>query len=278
MVTIGLLTAACGGTSSPQAAGSPTNGVICSGFNLTTAGTLTVSTYDGEGLPDVNIVNGQLGGLEGALLNGFAKDCKLKISIFQTQFASQILAVQQHKVDVGTDIFWTPTRSKVIYYTAPYNVADHAALFTLKSLNYQGVSSAKTVGTVVGFVWASYLQSALGANAKLYPDQTTGVTAMLNGQLDGWVNGLTSLDEAPILSNNKDKITDHLLKAGDFGMPESAVTNSAYQMVACDNKGLAAAIDSEMAKQVADGTWAQVRAQLNVTVPIPAVKQPAQGC
>jgi len=273
---IAVLSTACGSSTTAQPAATAAGGVICSGFTLSKAGTLTVSTYDGEGLPDIAITNGELGGLEGALLNGFAKDCHLTVALYQTQFASQILAVQQHKADVGTDIFWTAARAKQVYYTGPYHVADHAAVFVLSSHSYQGVKSLKTVGTVVGFVWAPFLQKALGDNAKLFPDQTTGVTALLNGQIDGWVNGLAALDSPPI-STNKDKFTAHRLVAGNFGMPESAVTNSAYQIVACDNKGLARAIDSEQAKLVHDGTWAQVRAQVSVT-DVPTLKEPPQGC
>jgi ABC-type amino acid transport substrate-binding protein len=234
-------------------------------------------TYDGEGLPDLVVNNGQLGtSLEGNLLNSFAKDCGLNVKLYQTQFGSMILAVQQHKADVGTDIFWTQPRSKQIYYTGPYQVADHAAMFTLKSTPYTGPSSVKTVGTVNGFVWEPYLQAALGDNAKLFPDQTTGITALLNGQIDGWVNGLTSFDSPPF-SQHKDKINATKLAAGDFNMPEAAVTNSAYQMVACDNKGLAAAIDSEQANLVQNGSWDQLRQQLNVTTQ-PTLQQPQQGC
>jgi ABC-type amino acid transport substrate-binding protein len=274
--------ASAAASAAPSAAASASAGasgaaVICDGFTTVEPGTLTVATYDGEGLPDLTITNGQLGdSLEGALLNGFAKDCNLNVKLYQTQFGSMILAVQQKKADVGTDIFWTQPRSKQIYYTGPYQVADHAAIFTPKSTPYNGPSSVKTVGTVTGFVWAPYLQAALGSNAKLFPDQTTGITALLNGQIDAWVNGLTSLDSPP-LSDHKNDIVATKLSAGDFGMPEAAVTNSAYQMVSCDNKGLAAAIDSEQAKQVNDGTWEQVKSRLKVTTD-PTLKQPQQGC
>ena len=57
---IAVLCAACGSSSTTaQPAAPAAGGVICSGFSLSKAGTLTVSTYDGEGLPDQGLIRHQ---------------------------------------------------------------------------------------------------------------------------------------------------------------------------------------------------------------------------
>lgn len=48
----------------------------------------------------------QLGGLDGVLLTAFAKDHGLELKLYQTTFASMILAVEQKKIDVGTYVFY----------------------------------------------------------------------------------------------------------------------------------------------------------------------------
>src|ERR1700751_118476 len=65
-------------------------------------GYLTVGTY-GTGIPAIIVGPGDKpSGLDGALLNSFARDHNLQIKLSQTTFASQILAVEQAKIDVGT--------------------------------------------------------------------------------------------------------------------------------------------------------------------------------
>ena len=101
-------------------------------FKLVEPGYLTVGTY-GTGIPAIVVGPGdKLGGLDGALLNAFARDQNLKLKLYQTTFASQILAVEQGKIDVGTYVFYTAERAKHVFYTDPFWVS-HAVIFTMKS-------------------------------------------------------------------------------------------------------------------------------------------------
>ncbi|MHB8440306.1 MAG: transporter substrate-binding domain-containing protein, partial [Acidimicrobiales bacterium] len=223
--------------------------VPCSGLNLATPGTITVATY-GTGLPDIVInPDGTMGALEGTLFAGLAKDCNLQVKLFQTTFASMILAVQQHKADVATYIYYSAARAKVLYYTYPHWVADKAAVFYRSDFTYTGPQSCTTAGTATGFVWAPLLQSAIGSSATLFPDSATGGTAVLNGQLDCWINGITSVADPP-WPNAQGKFKTTLLQPGDFGMPLSALDNQSYNAVACDNKPLANAINAELTNLV----------------------------
>jgi len=226
-------------------------------YKLVEPGYLTVGTY-GTGIPAIIVGPGdKLGGLDGALVTAFARDHNLKIKLYQTTFASQILAVEQGKIDLGTFVFYTAERAKHVYYTFPFWVS-HTVLFTLKSTPYTDAKSmeGKRVGTVIGFVWAPYLQKWSATGGMLFPDQTTVAQALLNGQIDAYVNGEAAMHTPPI-SDSAD-VTEHRLKAGDFGFPETLLANISYNIVNCGNPGLAKAMDQEFVKMHADGEWAKV--------------------
>src|SRR5262249_14818591 len=118
----------------------------------------------------------------------------------------------------------------------------------------------KAVGTVNGFVWQPFLQQYFGGNAKFFPDQVVGGTALLNGQLDGWVNGIVQLTQPPF-DKAQDQVEGHLLNPGDFDMPASAIFNDSYRIVNCNNKHLAMAMDKLLLELINSGQWAQSMAK-----------------
>jgi ABC-type amino acid transport substrate-binding protein len=247
-------------------------------FRPVNPGYLTVATH-GSLVPEIVVGPGdQLGGVDGALFNAFVRERGLKLKLFQTTFASMILAVEQHKVDVGEGVFYTPERAKHVYYTYPFYVS-HAVIFTLKSFPYSGPSSmtGKRVGTVIGYVWAPHLQRWSASGAALFPDEVTVGKALLNGQIDGYINGEGVIHAAPF--KDSPNVVAHRLHVGDFGMPESALANLAYNIVTCNNRGVAAALDQELVKLHTNGEW-----QKNLTAnglgpdADPEPKSPAQLC
>jgi ABC-type amino acid transport substrate-binding protein len=224
------------------------------GFKLVNPGFLTVATY-GTVIPGIVVGPGdRLSGLDGILLTAFARDHGLRLKLYQTTFASMILAVEQGKVDVGTYIFYTKERAQHVFYTYPFLVS-RAVLYTLTSFPYSGPASmtAKKVGTVVGFVWAPYLQKWSASGAALFPDQVTVAQALLNRQIQGYVNGGFVIHAPPF--NDTPKVVEHPLHAGDFDIPEPLLANPAYNMVNCNNRGLGAALDQELAKLHQSGEW-----------------------
>jgi len=234
-------------------------------FKLVNPGVLTVATY-GNGPPDMIIgPSGELTGLEGELFSIFAKRYGLEVKLFETTFASMILAIKESKADVGTYIFYNKQRAEQVYYTLPHWVADHAAVYTLKTFKYVNAKSldGKAVGTVNGFVWQPFLQQYFAANAKFFPDAVVGGTALLNGQLDGWVNGIVQLNQPPF-DNAQDRVEGHLLNPGDFDMPASAIFNDSYRIVNCGNKQLALAMDKLLVELVNNGQWAQIMTKYGV--------------
>jgi ABC-type amino acid transport substrate-binding protein len=241
------------------AAGTPASGQQAR-YQLVTPGFLTVATYSST--PPAIIVGpgDQLGGLDGALLTSFARDHGLKLSLYQTTFASVILAVQQGKVDVGTYYYYTSERAKTVYYTYPF-LREQASVITLKSFPYSGVDSlkGKKVGGVVGHVWAPFLQKAFGLNAVLFPNGVNVATALLNGQVDAYVNSTIVLQAAPI--NSSPNVVAHVFKRGDLDMPDSVLSTMDYNFVNCKNRGLADALNEQMVKLHKSGEWVKILEQ-----------------
>jgi ABC-type amino acid transport substrate-binding protein len=247
-------------------------------FKLVNPGYLTVATY-GSVIPGIVVGPGdQIGGLDGVLLTAFARDHGLKLKLYQTTFASMILAVEQGKVDIGTYIFYTKERAQHVFYTYPFLVS-YAVLYTLKSFPYSGPASmtGKKVGTVVGFVWAPYLQKWSASGAALFPDQVTVAQALLNGQIQGYVNGGFVIHAPPF--NDTPKVVEHPLHVGDFTIPEPLLANPAYNMVNCNNHGLGAALDQELAQLRKSGEWQKTLASYHLgEEQNVALKTPAQLC
>jgi ABC-type amino acid transport substrate-binding protein len=223
-------------------------------LQLVNPGYLTVGTY-GTVIPGIVVGPGdKLSGLNGVLLTAFAKDHGLELKLYQTTFASMILAVEQKKIDVGTYVFYTKERAQHVFYTYPFLVS-YAVVYTLKSFPYEGPQSmdGKKVGTVVGFVWAPYLQKWSASGAALFPDQVTVGEALLNGQIQGYVNGGFVIHAPPF--NDSQEVVEHPLHAGDYGIPEQFLANPAYNLVNCNNRELGAELDRELAKLRANGEW-----------------------
>ena len=247
-------------------------------FQPVNPGYLTVATH-GSLVPEIVVGPGdQLGGVDGGLFNPFVRDHGLKLKLFQTTFASMILAVEQHKVDVGEGVFYTPERAQHVYYTYPFFVTQ-AAILTLKSFPYSGPDSmkGKRLGTVIGYVWAPYLQKWSASGAALFPDEVTVGQALLNGQIDRYINGEGVIHAAPLKDSTN--VVAHRLHPGDFGMPESALSNLAYNIVNCDNRGVAVALDQELSKLHATGEWQKTLTANGLGPDADApLKSPVQHC
>jgi ABC-type amino acid transport substrate-binding protein len=252
------------------------------GYRLVNPGYLTVATH-GSIPPEIVVGPGQtLGGVDGALYNAFVRDHGLKLKLFQTTFPSMILAVEQGRVDAGEGVFYTAERAKHVYYTYPFYVT-RAYIATLASFPYHGPASmdGKKVGTVIGYVWAPYLQQWSTSGTVLFPDEVTVGQALLNGQIQGYVNGFDRFGPGHTILEQplNGRAVAHPLHPGDFGFPESALANVAYNIVNCKNPGLADALNQELAALRASGAWQKNLAANGLGMETDAqLKSPAQIC
>ena len=244
-----LLAVACGSTATTSTSPTPQLTTIQSGY-------VTIATY-GTFAPDIIVGPGDaLSGLDGDWLTQFAKDNNLKIKVYPTTFSGGILAVQQSKADMFTYLYYTDARGKVVYYTYPFNL-EKLAVYVRKGFSYSSPDSlkGKKVGAVLGEVQSDYVQKAWGSNAVTLPSDEAAEAALLNGQIDGWVSAFNGATNGSLNAGNSDY---HFLKEGDFGVPASAVANLVYNIVNCNNKGLADAANSTLKKLHSQGKWSQI--------------------
>jgi ABC-type amino acid transport substrate-binding protein len=270
IAAVSIFVVACGSTS--------TSGGTNNTFSLLTSGTLLVSTW-GTSQPEVVInSDGTMGGLDGALLKAFAKDHNLTIKLFQTTFASSILAVQQGKADMGAYFYWSDARAKQSFYTYPY-FADTSVVITKADFNYTGPDSlkGKRIGGIVGSVYTPYVQKAFPKNlVSIYPDIPQEGQALLNGQVDALIESNTVAAEPPLLGRTDIKLSP--INANDFGLPASMMQNLSYNVVPCSNKPLADALDAEMQKLVQSGVWDAILKANSAQSLSLTLARPTEGC
>jgi ABC-type amino acid transport substrate-binding protein len=245
-------------------------------------GQITVATY-GNGFPTIIVKsNGTLGGTSGAWINAFAKANHLKVKLFQTTFTSAILAVQQRKADVTLDIYYTPARSKTLYYSFPFSV-EGLQVFTKKSFPYSGPASLSghKVAAVTGVAWVPFLQTAFGSDLQLFPGQAEAGTAFVNGQVDAYFEADAQYFVPPI--NKSPNVVPHNIKPGQYGIPADFTRTFGYLVLNCKAKKLTKALNATLTRLEKSGKWAKILKAAGapkgtLAAQIPPRKSPLQGC
>jgi polar amino acid transport system substrate-binding protein len=278
-VALALALSACASASASSGGSSPTPTTLTPNFSLGASGTLTVAVNTAEP-PFISYDNGKLGGLIGDTINGFAAEYGLTVKLDQTTFASALLDVQQGRADMAPNIFYTPERATSVYYTAS-SVRLPVAVVTKKGFKFTGTASLKNkkIGIVVGEAWASALEQEYGAGSLVqFQSETEAGQALINGQVDAYVNGL-AVTTLPPLAGRKD-IVGHPVKAGQAGIPASLLENVSYNLVSCQNPALAKAYDKYVNGLVKSGGLAKLNKKNKVPAGFQISKPaaPAQGC
>ena len=267
-------TSASSGGSAPSAAssGSPS-------FTTLTPGVLYVALTDGD-LPEIAVgPNNTLIGTDGYWITQFAQKYHLTLKLFPTTLPSEILAVNQGKVDLGTTAFYTAARAQQVYYTYPFYQRT-TGVWTLDSFNYTGPDSikGKQIGEETGYVWIPSEDTTFGtANVHIYTTIADTDQALLNGQVDAIIDGCsTGLPGFGAGSH----VTCHPLSPGAYGWPDTLIQERAYNYVKCNNAGLANALNQELSDLQASGAWKTETATYNISDPlyVPTLTTPAQLC
>lgn len=270
-----VIVAGCAGTDEPT---TPSGNVEEMPFTLAQDGVLTIATYGSN--PPVNIDNpdGTLGGIEGDLLNSFAAKYGIEVKLQPTTFASMILEVQQQRADMGLFVYWTEDRAADLYYSSAL-LEVPAVVFTKKGYGYDGPESmeGKKIGVIVGQVWAELMQKAVGDDALLFQSQPQAAQALLNGQIDGYITGLTQMYNPP-LSEHQDEIESHQIQEGDWDMTPEVILNTGYNVVSCENTELATALDEHLGEMIDSGDWDEAFSALPDEFIVDEATPPTQGC
>lgn len=234
-------------------------------FRLITPGKLTVAFVDGN-LPNLALTpDGTLEGLDGGWINAFAEEYGLEVVPMPMEFTAQILAVQQGKADIGTSTYYTAERAEQVYYAYPF-WRDQTGVYVRNDFDYTGPESfdGKKVGTIRGWTFGPYIEQTFGVeNTVYFEDIPQAYSALVNGQIDGFVNGSGGAFEDAFLEF-ADQIQFHALSAGEMNLPAELIANQSHNYVKCDNPGLAEAMDAVMQALQDSGEWAKIQERYGV--------------
>jgi ABC-type amino acid transport substrate-binding protein len=271
---LAVATIACGG--SPSSSSSPPP------FKTIESGKLTIATY-GSAPPLITVGPGanDIGGLSGGWAKEFAKEYGLEIKLFQTTFASTLVAVEQGKADIGAPVYYNSDRAKKYYYTYP---VDNEALvvFTKKDFAYNGPASLKghKVATVTGYVWTPFFKTFFGNSLQLYAAASDAKTAFMNGQVEAYLDADINYFSEPL--SLSPQLALHTVNAGDFGIPGDIISNKSYWIVNCNEKDLGAAMNKTRERLESSGKWKQIvdsdGAPPGTPQQIPALELPQTLC
>lgn len=247
-------------------------------FETVKDGTLSVAVY-GTSPPIIIQENHEISGLIGDVVNGFAEANGLKVELFETDFAASLAATQQGRTDLTTFIYHNEERAKTVYYTGPLFKLP-ASVITHDDFEWNGVESleGKKISAVIGQVWGPFFQEAFGDNVMLFQSDAEAATALVNGQVDAYVNSALQIFNKPIV--DQDDMTYHLLEVGDLGMEDNAINLRGTNVVSCDNPALAEAFDAYLQEIYDSGELEEILVANDIPEDFwnDDFTPPAQGC
>src|SRR5262249_38380878 len=130
----------------------------------------------------------------------------------------------------------------------------------LKSTPYTGWRSlmGKKVGISQGQMEVPLVQKSAGReNVVLFADDATGIQGGINGQVAAYMAGPVAI----LRSGQFPELKAVALEVGDFDLPKEHVRNATRMFVACNNKGLAMAINNAIDELRASGELQRIIAK-----------------
>lgn len=180
VVAVATLLTGCSGAS--------TGGSVAAGctpkdtFSTINKGTLTVTL---SSLPPFITSQGTtLGGIDGDILNGFAKEECLTVTATPVATAAVIPAVQTRRSDVAAGSWWrSASRAKIVGLTGPVYL-DQMAFVSKEGYDALPQLKGKTVGTVDGDLWVAEAKAYFGDNLKIYKSTTDMYQDLKAGRIE----------------------------------------------------------------------------------------------
>lgn len=173
--------AACAGNESGQSLEdcTPTHD-----FSTVREGTLTVAAYEFPPYSSVDQRTGDLGGIDGDIVNEIAKLECLTVTPKVMAVSAIIQSVESGRVDIAVgDWYRTEARVEVINMTDPL-YTDQMAIVSEDGETTLAKLKGKNVGALDGSIWTGDLKKYFGADLKVYPSPLNMFQDLQNGRLD----------------------------------------------------------------------------------------------
>jgi polar amino acid transport system substrate-binding protein len=199
---LGLLVAACGGSSSSssstaasteESSSEPASSEPASDeekgsctpkhkFKTVSAGELTVVMEDY--MPYAMIENGELGGVDGELLQAFAEKECLKVNAVSVDAAAVIPQVQTGRADVGGADWWRTKERRGIVEMSEPTYLDSMSLVSEAGYNEIPELEGKQIGDLQGDIWNKEFKELFGSDYHLYSSFSQAMEDLENGRLE----------------------------------------------------------------------------------------------
>jgi polar amino acid transport system substrate-binding protein len=251
-----LVLAGCGGNDS-SSSGSPT---AKNPYGLIQAGVLNAVTdtsqppfasADADGKPQGFIID---------VANEIAKRLGLRVTYKSSSVSSALSGLTSGQYDLAASgLGVTAERQKTVAFTKPLYWSTTAVLTTTASnANAAGDFSGKKVGVVTGAVQETFIKTKMpGAIATKFQSSSTGITQLLNSNIDAFVLGGPDAQE-------------YLKQYAKLRVAVSApVDHPTAMALPKKDTALQAAMDQQIGAIVRDGTFATMYRKYFVTAPAP---------
>jgi polar amino acid transport system substrate-binding protein len=150
-------------------------------------GTLTVGAIDI--LPFSSFNNGKPKGIDEDIVKKIAKDNCLTVSWKSSSYADAVQSISAKKIDmaIGTIDRTEEREAKVDFSASPYldglGIASKKGYKTMKDME-----SAKSIGTIDGYLWVDDMKKIYGSKLKTYPSSVELKADFDAGRLDAAVD------------------------------------------------------------------------------------------
>ncbi len=120
--------------------------------------------------PYSTISRGEVGGIDGEIMTGFAKAACLDLEAQETTFAAAVSSVTTRRNDIAMgDLYRTKERAQEVALTDPVYL-DQLGIVSKAGLDSIEALEGKKIATVQGYYFVEAVQKTFGDNVRLFPD------------------------------------------------------------------------------------------------------------
>jgi len=204
-IGLALLIGACGDDGASQSAASdctPKYSAKTQHDGVLSVGAIQYPPYS-------TIKGGDVGGIDGDIMAGFAKAACLKMEAKETTFAAAVSSVTSGRNDVAMgDLYRTKDRAQEVALSNPVYL-DELGIVSKTGLDSMKSLEGKNVATVQGYYFVEDVKDTFGENVKLFPDNVKMYQDLFAGRSEA---GLDSFPAAIEYLKSRGKESEYQVK------------------------------------------------------------------